>query len=276
MTVSTLPTIRILHTMGRSGGTLVSKCLGCMENIILLSEIHPLSTESMKNPLYQANKWFNLFSEQDLLWLKNNKKIYFLEAIELIYKKCIEKNKILVIRDLSHIDFIARPFLTIPSYKLTLFNILKQKFNIIHTAQVRHPIDQWLSIRLVWIEIQKIKKFREIEIISLEAFLYSYRKFSEYCVAMGFIKYEDFTKNPETKIKNLCKNLQIEYDPKFKDNWKNYKTITGDINIKEYSRGAGNSEIKVLPRREIEKELYERFISNPDYIKAISLLGYEN
>lgn len=44
------PKIRIFHNLGRSGGTLICKCLGCMEHIVLLSEIHPLGT-NYYNPL---------------------------------------------------------------------------------------------------------------------------------------------------------------------------------------------------------------------------------
>lgn len=273
MALPTLPTIRILHNMSRSGGTIISKCIGCMDNIVLLSEIHPLTT-SYRNPLYQAHNWFNLFSEKELAWLKNKKEINFLEAIEFISKKCIEKNKLLVIRDWSHIDFGAVPFFPTSSYELTLYNVLKKNFNIIHTATVRHPIDQWYSFTLLCINLQQKKEFKEIEFLSMDAFLFTYRKFAEYCAGMGFIKYENFTKNPEAEIKILCENLQIEYDSKFKEKWKNYKTITGDTF--EISRGAGDSQIRVLARRYIEKSIYDQFKNNSDYNKAISLLGYED
>ena len=32
------PTLRLVHHMARSGGTLISKCLGCMTGVLLLSE----------------------------------------------------------------------------------------------------------------------------------------------------------------------------------------------------------------------------------------------
>ena len=41
---NTKPGIRILHHMARSGGTIISRCLGCMKDVILLSEIHPLGS----------------------------------------------------------------------------------------------------------------------------------------------------------------------------------------------------------------------------------------
>ena len=35
------PILRLVHHMARSGGTLISKCLGCMSGVLLLSEPNP-------------------------------------------------------------------------------------------------------------------------------------------------------------------------------------------------------------------------------------------
>ena len=40
--------IRLIHNLQRSGGTIISKCLGAQENVILLSEIHPYGVEIAK------------------------------------------------------------------------------------------------------------------------------------------------------------------------------------------------------------------------------------
>jgi len=36
-----MDTIMLIHNLPRSGGTIISKCLGAQKNVILLSEIHP-------------------------------------------------------------------------------------------------------------------------------------------------------------------------------------------------------------------------------------------
>jgi len=41
------PKLWVLHNMPRSGGTLLSKCLGSMSEHILLSEIHPDAQHAM-------------------------------------------------------------------------------------------------------------------------------------------------------------------------------------------------------------------------------------
>ena len=58
------PNIRIIHHMARTGGTVISKCLASMDEVILLSEIHPLGAKEF-NPVSQAVQWFQLFSEQE-------------------------------------------------------------------------------------------------------------------------------------------------------------------------------------------------------------------
>ena len=85
-------TIRVLHHMARAGGTLISRCLGCMRNVILLSEIHPHGAQYF-NALEQAHRWFNLFTASDIAMLKEHEEIDFSDAIMLIAKRCIDQNK---------------------------------------------------------------------------------------------------------------------------------------------------------------------------------------
>ena len=140
--VQNKPTVRIIHHMARSGGTLICKCLATMKNVVLLSEIHPLGTHFF-NPLKQAHEWFSLLKLDDINWLKDQGRVDFKDAITLISDRCVEQDQLLVLRDWSHLDFTAVPFVKIPSYRLTLADILNDKFEVIHTASVRHPIDQW-------------------------------------------------------------------------------------------------------------------------------------
>ncbi len=48
------PAIRVLHQLARTGGTIISKCLGAMAGVVLLSEINPRGVETY-NPLAQAH-----------------------------------------------------------------------------------------------------------------------------------------------------------------------------------------------------------------------------
>jgi predicted O-linked N-acetylglucosamine transferase (SPINDLY family) len=257
---NTKPTIRILHHMARSGGTVISKCLGCMEDVILLSEIHPLGLRWF-NPLYQAQAWFHLFTPQQIEMIQRNGGNSFENAIPLIYEKCLQHGKTLVIRDWSHLDFVGIPFLEKPSYKPLTPKVLSNEFDIVSTATVRHPIDEWLSLR-------SLRSFQWK--ITLEEFLRGYLRFAEYFSQTGFIRYEDFTESPEKEMKLLCKCLCMGFDPAFKKKWWKYTTITGDNNsVRGHSR-----EIKRVPRKTMEAGLIREFERNADYIRSIQILGY--
>lgn len=259
--------ISILHNMARSGGTLISKCLGCMENVVLLSEIHPYISTNPFNPITQAQEWHNLLLERDRWYLQQNIDISWTQAIEVIHRRTLQAGKQLILRDWSHIDFTGKPWFDNPSYKFTCVKILEEYFDIKNICTVRHPIDQWLSLsKLSVINNQ----------IDLPTFLRGYRKFAECAVETGFLRYEDFTHSPEESLKLLCENLAVNYDSTYSEKWFNYTKITGDTKKNSSGRATGENTIVSLPRKSIPTKLKTQFQKNNDYNIALRLLGYNN
>lgn len=254
------PVIRIFHNMARSGGTIISKCLGCMRDIVLLSEIHPHGTQWF-NPLTQAQEWFQLFSDAELRELQKLGTVNFVDLISLIDERCRELNKILIIRDWTHLDFTAVPFLEKPSYHLTAADVFRERFDVQNYSSVRHPIDQWLSLRGLAILHGKL---------SLDDYLLGYYHFAEQVQITGFLRYEDFVKEPESVMKELCKKLSVPYHAEFIYKWPDYTTITGDT---QSARG-DKRIIRPVPRKQMEPGLLEQFEKNQYYIKSLDLLGY--
>ena len=76
------PPIRLLANLARAGGTLLSRCLGAMNGIVLLSEIHPIGTHIF-SAQSQARDWYNLLTEAEA-----NRKYSFSDAIRLIEERC--------------------------------------------------------------------------------------------------------------------------------------------------------------------------------------------
>ena len=262
MTENTLrPTLRVLHTLARSGGTVVGKCLGSMDGVVLLSEIHPAVINDL-SLIEQANKWYHLFSPEDIQWLVQKGSVEFREAVAMIYERCTEQGKTLVIRDWSYIDFIGAPYYSQPCFSLKTIDVLEGWFSLVHTSLVPHPIDQWLSL----------KRLVRMEEVTLELFLRGYFRFAEYCADIGFTRYEDFTKDTEKQLRILCDRMELNFDPEFRNRWANYTNITGNI----YGASRGRNEIKPLPRREMEPGLLDRFEQNADYFRSLELLGYEH
>ncbi|MBE9525221.1 MAG: hypothetical protein IMY76_08980 [Chloroflexi bacterium] len=250
--------IRILSNLARTGGTLISKCIGSMDGIVLLSEIHPLDSK-FHDPRIQAQSWYGLLHPDEIL----DRQLDFIDTIQLIEQRCTEQGKTLLIRDWAHLDFIGVPFIARPACKLLLTDALKQAFSIIQCALVRHPVDLWLSTARLAIMQGKLE---------LEPFLSGYRRFAEESVRTGFIRYEDFTREPETEMRKLCERLALDFDSRFTDRWPNNHHVTGDMS--GTSRGSGLREIRPLPEQQIEQSLLRRFRENRDYQQAIALLGY--
>ncbi|MFQ5643504.1 MAG: hypothetical protein ACE5FQ_07375 [Thiogranum sp.] len=250
--------VRILSNLARAGGTLVSKCVGSMDNIVLLSEIHPLDRQ-FYNPLVQAQSWYDLLRPEEI----NGKTFNFIDAIQLIDRRCTERGKTLVIRDWAHLDFIGTPFIAQPACRLQLTELLSRKFSIVQYALARHPIDQWLSTARL--DIMKGK-------LEFNAFLSGYRHFAEQCIRTGFIRYEDFTRDPTKEMRKLCTHLKLDFDAQFIERWPDNRCVTGDMS--GTSRGSGLREITPLPQRPVDPALLGKFRANPDYRQAIALLGY--
>lgn len=255
------PKLRLLHHMARSGGTLMSKCLGCMDGVLLLSEIHPRGARWF-NPLVQAQRWFALFSPSELEGFRREGQIDFAEAIGRIGERAGARGLDLVLRDWSHLDFTGVPFVPRPTYRLLLADALRARFELVQTCTVRHPIDQWLSVSRL--QVVQGRLF-------LEPFLLGYRRFAELAVEIGFLRYEDVVAAPATGLAELCRRLELRFDPTFERRWASFDRITGDVGG---SRGGG--EIRPVPRRPVERELLEAFGQNEDYRRSLELLGYQH
>ena len=64
-----MKTIRLIHNLPRSGGTIISKSLGAQKDVVLLSEIHPKGVaiskklgakSSIFDPIFQSQIWLSL------------------------------------------------------------------------------------------------------------------------------------------------------------------------------------------------------------------------
>ncbi|MGI9318498.1 MAG: hypothetical protein ACR2QW_14300, partial [bacterium] len=93
--MKTKPTIRILHNMARSGGTLVSKCLGAMDSVRLFSEIHPKANHvEYLNLTAQAHRWYGLATAKDVA-----AQYSFNEGLRRIHSACESEGVVTVLRD---------------------------------------------------------------------------------------------------------------------------------------------------------------------------------
>lgn len=260
------PAIRLLHHMARSGGTLISRCLGSMQGVCLLSEIHPDGTTHPKakryrlSPLKQAAEWHGLIAPQDLKIFRNHPPS-FQQIMWLIEERATARGLKLLVRDWSHMDWIGKPFYQ-PAYESKLADCFKE-YTVHRHCTVRHPIDQYLSLFKLGI-IAKSD-------LTIDEYLEGMLQFSKLCHKIGFTRYEDLTHAPNPHLKHICAQLALDFDPSYIERWSSFKHITGDVS---FSRG-GAEAIRPLKRRAAPDDLVDQFRAREAYSQIKQLLGYE-
>ncbi len=254
-----LPTLRVIHSLARSGSTLISRCIGSMNSTCLLSEIHPLGhTNKHWNSICQYQDWYSNIDIQD--W----KKISFTESIHRIYQDCEFRNQTLVLRDWAHIDFFGPPARRPPTFEFDLDRRLTPHYNLLHCVIARHPLETWRSMRKLKLVIDNN--------IDIDQFLSGYRKFLVQAMEYPLIKYEDFCHSPSSEMESICRHLELPFDSGFINRWHENNKVTGDIYKK--SRAGGSSQIVQLQISPIEAEFSDKLMQSADYQWIINHLQY--
>jgi hypothetical protein len=217
--------IRIIHTLGGCGGTLLSRCIGVLPGVALLSEINPASVKLFPefDPLCQDRKWFQLldpaeadqFSTIDLGIARN-----FQELIEVFHTRAVAASRHLVLRDYSYVNFIGVPFIPDPPCRLILRTALPNAISTASVAFIRHPVDQWVSL----------SKHAEVKAVLTPAiFCDAYAAFLRELGAEQVYKYEDFVQNPHGVLRAICHDLALPFDPSFIHRFHRFNWVTGDM-----------------------------------------------
>ena len=185
-----------------------------MADVVLLSEVHPRhcdvapetrSATASLNPLRQAGEWYGLCTAEERERLAGAD---FTDVIAWLRTRCIETGKRLIVRDWSHLDFFATPFLESPTHRMTTAVALTGVGPLARSALVRHPLQTWASLSLL--PIMKVR-------LDVEAFLAGYKAFAESCQDLEWVRYEDFVEDPDYALRQLCRGLALRFDDGWRD-----------------------------------------------------------
>jgi hypothetical protein len=256
--------IRILHTMGGCGGTLLSRCVGVLPNVALLSEFNPGSVKLFPefDPLYQDRAWLrlleateaNYFRQKDLGVVDN-----FRELVGAFDDRASAAGRHLVIRDYNYIDFVGMPFIADPPRRLMLYSALPPSPATMSIAFVRHPVDQWLSL---------CKHEAVRAVLRPAAFCEAYAAFLRALGTRPVYKYEDFVQNPEAELRAICSDLVLPFDPSFIDKFYRFDCVTGDM-TRRLERAIWPPERKALL-----PALIDEFRCCPSFGYVLQATGY--
>jgi hypothetical protein len=257
--------IGLVHSLGGCGGTLLAQCLGVLQNVVLLSECNPLSARLFDynlNPYVQLKKWypdiFNKVKDQynvdDLQDI-----IHFRDFIATVKTFLDEKNHYLIIRDYNYIDYFGVPFLTKPSLCSNLLKSIKDVFNMKQALLVRHPLDQYNSLRS-----HGILK----DVLSPQIFLEGYHAFLSDFAGCKIIKYEDMVSHPSESISYLSGFLEAPFSKDFMTKFHTNQSVTGNF------KRVGETTIS-LSTQKTETDSWSKILQNePKFQILLNKLAY--
>lgn len=240
--------IPLLICYSRSGGTLLSRCLQAMGKTFVASEVHPI---------YNAHKTLSSQASQLNVDLSH---INYVDQVIELQQVLQEKGKQLILRDWSFIDFTPHEINNFdPSYQLTQWRILSEKIPVIPIVFVRDAIDIWIS-----------RQFPPF-------FFDCYDRYVDAVSASKFpiFKYESFCQEPIQEMQKITANLQIPFDKTFLSKYKS-QYVSGDMDIKNSSRGIVQNKIKRLKRKRIAKPRIQ-WLDQQELMKnSNQILGYSH
>jgi len=264
------PKIRILRHLARTGGTLITKCLGSMDGVVVLSEVHPANL-AVTNPLMQATDWFGLVNKKQISrWKRLDKERggpTMQQFVSVCETSATARGEALVLRDWSHLDYYGLPYVK-ASMGTGLRDSIGDAYEILEACTVRNPVDQYVSLG-------KLPFVEESVGLDWDLFLDGNLAFAQYAADCGFVRYEDLTRDPDTELGKLCTMLEIEFDAGYAERWATYRFVTGDTPLIGGSEGSRSSVIRPLERRHVDELLLGRFRADDRYLKTCELLGYE-
>lgn len=234
-----------------------------MHGVILLSEVHPGNTE-VPELLRQARDWYGLVLHGDSVRWRETGEPSMLQLITLCEQRARARGARLVLRDWTHLDYVGVPYVE-PQFGFGLRDAIAETFDVVEAITVRHPLDQFLS--MLRMEVMQ-------DHLSAIPYLKGCAAFAEHAAARGFVRYEDFTNQPDTALRQICESLGIDYDPRWHSAWQKNLKVSGD-RPGSGSRGADLKDIRPMPRPTAPAGLVEHFRANRDYLRTCELLGYE-
>ena len=235
---------------------MLSKCVAAQPNVVLLSEIDPLSKITLSK---------NDFSPFDLLHHiqvgvrplpREAVEEVFVEYLKGVHKVLNKSGLYCVIRDHTHSHLCVGED---PSSRPTIRDVIRREVDTKSLVTVRHPIDSFLSLR---------KNGRVMfEPNTLEEYCIRYLSFLDEYSSEPIIKYEDFVAQPDQVAEQMTTILDLSMSPQ-------RKTIVPSI---ELTGDSGRSGKKISPRgrRNVPVDLMKECESSEAFISLCSRLNYD-
>jgi hypothetical protein len=209
-TVGNAPTqepIRTIHHFACTGGTLISRCLGAMPNVLLLSELDPLSTAGLSEraPGFAPTDLIRLARQSNRPPSSEDICEVFLAALLALQATQIRRGRYLVLRDHAHSQFCVGP--REACRRPALREIVATCSPLRSVVTVRHPLDSYVSLVL--------NRWERFEPGGVEEYAFRYIQFLSRHEGLPIVRYEDVVSNPSIAVSNLCDLLDLPFSSDF-------------------------------------------------------------
>jgi len=201
--------VRLIHHFACTGGTLISKCIAALPNVVLLSEIDPLSTLHFFGPDAKAPQKPRPFFPTDMIadirfcpreLPPDTIPEMFTAGLGALRTTLARTGTRIVLRDHTHSHFCTG---TDPKTRPTLEGIVSNRFPVRQVITVRHPLESFVSLdRNGWHHFQPF---------TLEEYARRYTLFLDSYPRTQILKYEDFVADPEAVLADICHILGLPY-----------------------------------------------------------------
>ena len=242
------PTIRIIHHVACSGGTLISKCLSVMPNTYLLSEIHPYTDLHLRRgkPAYTPSDIASLCRHANIPNIRKLHSDLFIKDIKTIHDHVNAYGGNLILRDHTHADIHVG---NEASTKASIVNTLAEDFNIHSVLTFRNPIDSFLSLQN--------NGWNHFNPNTFEEYCARILKMLDIYNTVPIFHYEDFIKAPDLVLADICKTLSIDYD----SSWSSI------FDIAQVSGDSGRSGNIIAPRsrRELKDDFKQEILDSASF-----------
>jgi len=250
--------VRTLHHFACAGGTLLAKCIAGLPNVVILSEIDPLSRlhlRTKRRPFFPTDIIADLrvglrpVADETILAM-------FRAGLAQLRTALVADGRHLVIRDHAHSQFCtadeaaARP---------TLREIVQRAFPVRSVVTLRHPIDSFMSL--------DAQNWRHFSPFTLDEYAVRYLAFLDAYAGVPRIRYEDFVAAPETVLEEIASLLALPFEPAALQLMA-IVPMTGDS-------GRSSTTIAPRPRRAVSDALREAARASAAYIALCAAMGYD-
>lgn len=247
--------IGTIHHLSATGGTIISKCLAALPDMVLLSEINPQNYGSKRfDPFDPLGQFLARYPNVADTGLDSLREIFFARLAPVV-ERCKERGLRLIIRDHAHSDFLGKH-----PREPALRTFLAGAYNVTSVVTVRNPVEAFLSLR-------------EHEWHG------SIGSFDNYCARVlmflstysdcPLFHYEDFVEDPDRFINDMCLIYGLQFDLTYSDRAFAMR-MSGDS-----GRARFQQHIRRLPVREFDASFRSEVLASANYHRLCERFGYD-